>query len=47
MKDTRFSAIEMLKSMPGQSLTAKQVLKKLEVMMNNTQTEGGKLGEYL
>ena len=46
MKDTRFSAIEVMKSMAGQSLTTKEVLKKLEVMMNNTQTEGGKLSEY-
>ena len=45
-KDTRFSAMEVMKRMPGQSLTAKKVMKKIEVMMNNTQTEGGRLGQY-
>ena len=40
-KDSEYFMTEVIKSRPGEPLTAKYVLKQIEILMNNTQKEGG------
>jgi hypothetical protein len=42
-KDQRHSVTEMIKSRPGEPLMVKYVMKQIEILMNNTQKEGGKI----
>ena len=42
-KDPRYSVTEVIKSRPGEPLTVKYVMKQTEILMKNTQKEGGKL----
>ena len=42
-KDTNYTVTEVIKSRPGEPLTVKYVMKQIEIVMNNTQKDGGKL----
>ena len=41
-KDRRHSVTEVIKNRPGEPLMAKYVMKQIEMLMNNTQKQGGK-----
>ena len=41
--DPDYSITKVIKSRPGEPLTAKYVRKEVKILMNNTQKEGGKL----
>ena len=41
------SVIDMIKSKPGEPLTAKYVMKQIEIVMNKSQKQGGKLNVKL
>ena len=41
-RDSDCAVTGVIKSMPGEPLTAKCVVKEIEIIMNNTQKEGGK-----
>ena len=42
-KHPEYFMTKVIKSKPGEPLTAKFVIKQIEILMNNTQKEGGKL----
>ena len=42
-KDQWSSVTEVIKSSPGEPLMAKYVMKEIEILMNNTQKDGGKI----
>ena len=42
-KDKRHLVTEVIRSRPGEPLMAKYVMKQIEILMNNTQKEGGKI----
>ena len=42
-KDQWSSVTEVIKSRSGEPVTAKYVMKQIEILMNNTQKEGGKI----
>ena len=42
-KHSDYSVTEVIKSRPGEPLTVKYAMKQIEIMMNNTQKDGGKL----
>ena len=46
-KDPDYSVTKVVRSRPGEPLTAKYVIKQIELLMNNTQKEGGKLDELM
>ena len=45
-KDSEYFMSGVIKSSPGEPLMAKYVIKQIEIIMNNTQKEGGKLHVY-
>lgn len=42
-KDPDYTVTDVIRSRPGEPLTVKYVIKQIEILMNNTQKEGGKL----
>ena len=42
-KDSEYLISGVIKSSPGEPVMAKHVIKQIEIIMNNTQKEGGKL----
>jgi hypothetical protein len=42
-KDPRYLVAEVIEHKKGEPLTAKYVMKQIEILMNNTQKEGGKI----